>query len=147
MPIHVTFAQQVKNAAFAALFNAKAKIKGDNRMTYSARELDDTQLRLSGEEGRRQTSVKNMINYMVALTNFAMETPTAIDMPNFIELTSGDNLAMIEKFFAMNAGNSAVPKVYFIRHKKRSQLKRLELCLCDEITDQAEVIAALWTDR
>jgi hypothetical protein len=146
MPIHVTFAQHVKNAAFAALFNAKAKIKGDNRMTYSAKDLDAFQLRVSGEERRRESSVDDVMKYMVAMTNLAMELPTVIDGPNFLELTSGDKLTLVQTFFATNAGNLATPKVYFIRHKKRSQLKRVELCLCDPTSDYVDVIAALWTD-
>jgi hypothetical protein len=147
MPIHVTFAQHVKNAAFAALFNAKAKIKGDNRMTYSAMELDATQLRMSGEKRRRESWVGDMTKYIPAMNNLANETPTAIDSSNMRELTSGDKLNMVQTFFATNNNwNLATPRVYFIRHKKRNQLKRVELCRCDPITDQAEVFAALWTD-
>jgi hypothetical protein len=75
-----------------------------------------------------------------------VETPAAIDKQNFMELTSGKHLAMIEDFFALNKGNPAIPKVYFIRHKKRSQLKRVEFCLCDATSGDEEVLAALWTD-
>jgi hypothetical protein len=146
MPIHVTFAQHVRNAAFAALFNARAKIKGDNRVPLVAKEIDEVQLSRSGEERRRQSSVKDTLNYMVAMTNFANENPPAIDMPNFMDLTKGEKMAMVENFFATNAGSSGVPQVYFIRHKKRSQLKRVELCLYETISGDAEMVAALWLD-
>jgi hypothetical protein len=146
MPVHVTFAQHVKNAAFAALFYAKAKIKGDNRMAYSARELNESQLRRSLEEERRQSSAKNVIDYRVALSKFANETPAAIDGANLTELISSSKLGLVEIFFSMNAENHSTPNVYFIRHKKRNELKRVELCLCDPGTGQAEVIAELWTD-
>jgi hypothetical protein len=147
MPIHATHAQHVKNAAFAAYMNAQSKITSDGRPTLTAGGLDAFELRNSGELGRRQSSVANLADYLTAVEKLRFERPAAMYELDWGVLTAGKTTDAVQNFFAMNVSQAAVPKIYFIRHKQRSQLKRVEYCLLDPSTDVAKPVAILWKDQ
>jgi hypothetical protein len=148
MPIHATHAQHVKNAAFAAYMNAQSKIIGDGRPTLTADGLDAFELRNSGELDRRQSSVATLADYLTTVHNLKyVERPPAMSLLDWGVLTAGKTTDAVQNFFAMNVSQAAVPKIYFIRHKQGSRLKRVEFCLLDTSTDVVKPVAILWKDQ
>src|SRR5579863_10208031 len=128
MPIHAKFADHVRNAAFAAWFNAKARVKGTGR-EYTVADIDDYLLDHSGETDRRQSTVGDEAGFLSRVYELVKENPPALQPADRTTLTSDLTRNMVRTFFSVNAQGNSLPKAYFIRHKNRPQLKRVELVL------------------
>ena len=148
MPIHTRFPEHVKNMALAVLVKARSVIKGEPDRHLTAKDFDEHMLRASGEMQRRQSKAKSFAEYMSGVDEL-YNVHHAIEQADLTDLTSPAVKMEVQAFFNMHRNGTISPAILFIRHKKRPQLKRIELTLWDPETGDIdeEALVELWSDR